>query len=49
MLEQPVKKTELGELGEFGLIRHLTDGIVLKNSTSLKGVGDDGYFKLRWL
>jgi len=41
MLEQPVKKTELGELGEFGLIRHLTDGIVLKNSTSLKGVGDD--------
>jgi thiamine-monophosphate kinase len=41
MLQQPVKKTELGELGEFGLIRHLTDGIVLKNNTSLKGIGDD--------
>ncbi|WP_430812776.1 MULTISPECIES: thiamine-phosphate kinase [unclassified Carboxylicivirga] len=36
-----VKKTELGQLGEFGLIHHLTDNIKLKHSSSLKGVGDD--------
>jgi thiamine-monophosphate kinase len=41
MLQQPAKKTDLGELGEFGLIRHLTDGIILKNNTSVKGIGDD--------
>ncbi|MEI6137788.1 MAG: thiamine-phosphate kinase [Mariniphaga sp.] len=34
-------KTELSELGEFGLIRRLTENIVLKNESSLKGVGDD--------
>lgn len=28
-------------MGEFGLIRHLTDRIELKNKSSLKGVGDD--------
>ncbi len=28
-------------MGEFGLIRRLTDGIELKNASSLKGVGDD--------
>lgn len=33
--------TEISSLGEFGLIRRLTDGIELKNSSSLKGVGDD--------
>ena len=36
-----VKKTEIGQLGEFGLIHHLTDNIKLKHSTTLKGVGDD--------
>ena len=35
-------KTELSQLGEFGLIRHLTKHIELKNPSSLKGVGDDG-------
>ncbi|MDR1555765.1 MAG: thiamine-phosphate kinase, partial [Tannerellaceae bacterium] len=35
------KRTEISTLGEFGLIRHLTDTIVLKNKSSLKGVGDD--------
>jgi len=34
-------KTELSELGEFGLIRRLTENIVLKNDSSIKGVGDD--------
>lgn len=34
-------KTELSELGEFGLIRRLTENIVLKNESTVKGVGDD--------
>lgn len=33
--------TELSKLGEFGLIRHLTQHIELKNPSTLKGVGDD--------
>lgn len=34
-------KTELSTLGEFGLIRRLTEKIVLKNGSTIKGVGDD--------
>jgi len=34
-------KTALSEIGEFGLIRRLTENIVLKNESTLKGVGDD--------
>jgi thiamine-monophosphate kinase len=34
-------RTELSELGEFGLIRHLTQHIVLRNPGSVKGAGDD--------
>jgi len=34
-------KTELGTLGEFGLIRHLTEQIVLQQTSTIKGVGDD--------
>lgn len=34
-------RTELSELGEFGLISHLTKFIILKNESSVKGVGDD--------
>jgi len=33
--------TEISTLGEFGLIRHLTEKIELKNDSTLKGVGDD--------
>ncbi|HET6989847.1 MAG TPA: thiamine-phosphate kinase, partial [Bacteroidia bacterium] len=33
--------TELSRLGEFGLIKHLTQHIELKNPSSIKGVGDD--------
>ncbi|WP_294139625.1 thiamine-phosphate kinase [uncultured Sanguibacteroides sp.] len=33
--------TQLSTLGEFGLIRHLTKDIKLKNPSTLKGVGDD--------
>ncbi len=32
---------EIKEYGEFGLIRHLTESISLKNKSSLYGVGDD--------
>lgn len=35
------KRTEIATLGEFGLIRHLTGQIELKNASTLKGVGDD--------
>mgnify|MGYP001003560879 FL=1 len=34
-------RTELTELGEFGLIKHLTQHIELNNETTVKGVGDD--------
>ena len=33
--------TDISKLGEFGLIHHLTDNITLKNSSTIKGVGDD--------
>lgn len=34
-------RTELSELGEFGLIKHLTQYVELVNESSVKGVGDD--------
>lgn len=36
-----MKYTELSTLGEFGLIDHLTHSIKHKNTSTLKGVGDD--------
>ena len=41
MQEEKVHRTELSELGEFGLIDRLTRNIDLKNKSSLLGVGDD--------
>lgn len=35
-------RTEIAELGEFGLIDHLTENIELQNISSVLGVGDDG-------
>lgn len=35
------ERTELSELGEFGLINHLTKNVELQNISSLLGVGDD--------
>ena len=35
------QRTEIGSLGEFGLIDHLTRNIELKNASSILGVGDD--------
>jgi len=34
-------RTSLSELGEFGLIKHLTDSVKLTHKSSVKGVGDD--------
>ncbi len=36
-----MERTEIANLGEFGLIRRLTENIQLKNEESVKGVGDD--------
>jgi thiamine-monophosphate kinase len=33
--------TQVGRLGEFGLIKRLTEKIVLKQPSTIKGVGDD--------
>ena len=33
--------TRISELGEFGLIRRLTEDIELTNESTIKGVGDD--------
>ncbi len=33
--------TDISKLGEFGLIRHLTDGLKPKNTSTVRGVGDD--------
>jgi len=34
-------KTALSNLGEFGLIDHLTSNFKVKNSTTTTGIGDD--------
>lgn len=36
-----MKRTELSELGEFGLIEHLAKKITLRSPHTLKGIGDD--------
>lgn len=36
-----VSRTELSELGEFGLIDHLTKQIKIRHTSTVKGVGDD--------
>ena len=34
-------RSEISQLGEFGLIDHIREKFTLDNSTSLKGIGDD--------
>lgn len=36
------KRTEIENLGEFGLIEHLTKDTVIHHPSTLRGVGDDG-------
>lgn len=38
---QSLKRTEIATLGEFGLIKHLTENIKLENASSKYGIGDD--------
>ncbi len=40
MLEN-TQRTELSSLGEFGLIKHLTQFIEIHNESTVKGIGDD--------
>jgi len=35
------QRTPVSQLGEFGLIEHLTKGFDIKHSSTLKGIGDD--------
>lgn len=35
------QRTEIADLGEFGLIHHLTKNIEIKNASTVLGVGDD--------
>src|SRR6188472_1711448 len=35
------ERTEISDLGEFGLIEHLTRNIEIQNATTILGVGDD--------
>lgn len=39
--DKRVNTTSIESLGEFGLIDHLTNGITTKNSSTVKGIGDD--------
>lgn len=38
---QQNKRTEIATLGEFGLIKHLTEQLPLENASTVYGVGDD--------
>lgn len=41
MSEQKQTRTEIGELGEFGLIDRLSEKFEFRNASTLKGIGDD--------
>ncbi|MBC8046699.1 MAG: thiamine-phosphate kinase [Fimbriimonadaceae bacterium] len=40
-MNENIKRTEISELGEFGLIEHLTEHFEIDNIFTVKGVGDD--------
>lgn len=40
-MEKEVKRTEISDLGEFGLIDHLTGKFEIQNKSTLTAVGDD--------
>ena len=35
------QRTDLGQIGEFGLIDHLAKNFEIKQSSTIKGIGDD--------
>jgi thiamine-monophosphate kinase len=40
-MQENVNKSSVSALGEFGLIDHITKHVKLRNSSSIKGIGDD--------
>ena len=40
-MDTKIKRTPLSDLGEFGLIEHLTRDVEIKNNSTQKSVGDD--------
>lgn len=40
-MNKVTKQTSISELGEFGLIERITKSIIIKNESTVKGVGDD--------
>ncbi len=40
-MENQQNRTEIAQLGEFGLIDHLTQNTEIKHASTLKGIGDD--------
>jgi thiamine-monophosphate kinase len=41
MMEQANKRTEIADIGEFGLINRIKSGVTLHNKSSILGIGDD--------
>ncbi len=41
MERHEIKRTDVNELGEFGLIDHLTENAIIKRSSTIHGIGDD--------
>jgi thiamine-monophosphate kinase len=41
MFENKTARTELSQLGEFGLIEHISAAFPSKNPETIKGIGDD--------
>ena len=41
MASKKSEKTDISKLGEFGLIKHLTEEIIIAQPSTVKGVGDD--------
>ena len=39
--DKNTERTQLSDLGEFGLIERLTEGFGIKNASTIVGVGDD--------
>ena len=39
--DKNTEKTDLNALGEFGLIEHLTKNLTIKQTSTIKGIGDD--------
>lgn len=40
-MTEKVKLTPLSELGEFGMIKHISQSVSIKNKETIKGIGDD--------